>query len=235
MHDPARHPPHARGLLYTELETLLAQMLPFVYSNMIKAVLLLYILAFPFGVAVQLGWFTPALAFVGALIFLSIDRVGAVMESPFVDDEVHGLDLHKRIRRTDKETAALVGVCRSARGVRRVMTLPQASCRYGSGLPWRRTLARGGGSRFEPQSPRTEEGEEARGVAGGRRLEAERGDELRLLEQPVARGVERVEALEQLRHAWQWQAADAPRRGRTRLVSGGGASASGAPPRWGAS
>ena len=117
MHDPARHPPHARGLLYTELETLLAQMLPFVYSNMIKAVLLLYILAFPFGVAVQLGWLTPALAFVGALIFLSIDRVGAVMESPFVDDEVHGLDLHKRIRRTDKETAALVGVWRGEAAV----------------------------------------------------------------------------------------------------------------------
>ena len=103
--------------LYTELETLLAQMLPFVYSNMIKAVLLLYILAFPFGVAVQLGWLTPALAFVGALIFLSIDRVGAVMESPFVDDEVHGLDLHKRIRRTDKETAALVGVWRGESAV----------------------------------------------------------------------------------------------------------------------
>ena len=143
-------------------------------------------------------------------------------------EPLHELDVRDR--------AALVGVCRSARGVRRVMTLPQASRRYGPGLPWSlRTLARGGGSRFEPQSPRTEEGEEPRGVAGGRRLEAERGDELRLLEQPVARGVERVEALEQLRHAWRWQAADAPRRGRTRLVAGGGASASGAPPRWGAS
>jgi hypothetical protein len=36
--------------------------------------------AFPFGVAVELQWTTPAVAFAAALIFLSVDEVGAIME-----------------------------------------------------------------------------------------------------------------------------------------------------------
>ena len=66
-------------------------------------------LSFPFSVAVDLVWFTPAVSFAQALLFLSIDKAGGVMDTPFTSNQWFGLDLEKRVRRSDKETAALVG------------------------------------------------------------------------------------------------------------------------------
>lgn len=101
------------GLLaesFNKLDTLLSQLLPFSFANMTKTVLVVYMASFPFGVATELGWATPAISFAQALLFLSMDRVGAVMDTPFAHSEWFGIDLEKRCRRTDKETAALVGV-----------------------------------------------------------------------------------------------------------------------------
>ena len=93
----------------SELECMLSKLLPFCYANCIKSIILLYISAFPFGVANELGWGTVPAAALCALIFLVIDQVGAVMESPFDTSMTHGIDMQKRIRRTDKELASLVG------------------------------------------------------------------------------------------------------------------------------
>lgn len=95
--------------LHNRLDAMVAQVLPFSYANFIKFVLIVYIASFPFGIAVELRWATPPVAFCAALIFLGIDRVGSVMDTPFVPTEEFGIDLEKRIRRTDKETTALVG------------------------------------------------------------------------------------------------------------------------------
>ena len=95
---------------YNRLERLLSQLLPFSFANMAKGVLLLYMISFPFSIAKELGWATPAVAFAQALLFLAMDTVGAVMDTPFAHSEWFGVDLEKRVRRTDKETAALVGV-----------------------------------------------------------------------------------------------------------------------------
>jgi hypothetical protein len=97
-----------RPVRATLVLAVVAQVLPFCYANFIKFVLVLYVGSFPFSIAVEMQWATPAVAFCAALIFLSIDRVGAVMDTPFADSESFGIDLEKRIRRTDKETSALV-------------------------------------------------------------------------------------------------------------------------------
>ena len=96
----------------SRLDAMVAQNLPFAYANFIKFVLVLYIVSFPFSVAVELQWATPAIAYCAALIFLSIDRVAVVMEMLFADSAHFGLDLEKRIRRTDKETSAIVAAWR---------------------------------------------------------------------------------------------------------------------------
>ena len=100
----------ALGKSFGQLDRLMSQLLPFAFANMAKSVLLVYSLSFPFGVAAELRWATPAVSFAQALLFLSMDKVGSVMDTPFAHDEYFGLDLEKRVRRTDKETAALVGV-----------------------------------------------------------------------------------------------------------------------------
>ena len=45
-----------------------------------------------------------------AMIFLTIDKVGTVMEMPFSDDETHHVDMAKSIRRTDKTLSSLYGL-----------------------------------------------------------------------------------------------------------------------------
>jgi predicted membrane chloride channel (bestrophin family) len=65
---------------FSRLEATLSQLMPFAYAHFIKFVIVLYLLAFPFGVAVSLSWATPLFAWVTATVFLSIDKVGAVME-----------------------------------------------------------------------------------------------------------------------------------------------------------
>lgn len=94
---------------FNRIDTLCSQLLPFAFANMAKTVLFAYMISFPFSVAVDLVWFTPAVCFAQSLLFLTIDKAGSVMDTPFVSSEWFGLDLEKRVRRSDKETAAIVG------------------------------------------------------------------------------------------------------------------------------
>ena len=91
------------------LDVLLQRLLPFSYANLIKFTITFYLLSFPYSIATQLMWFTPFATFGAALVILSMDKVGTLMLLPFASDENHGIDLDKRIRRTDKEFASLLG------------------------------------------------------------------------------------------------------------------------------
>ena len=106
-----------------DLEIMLHRNFPFVYAHMVKTTVTMFLLTVPFGfVAHQQEW-TPISAFFIALVILTIDRVGAIMEMPFTYDEYHSVDMAKQIRRTDKQLASLFGLW-SGRPVRHYNLFP---------------------------------------------------------------------------------------------------------------
>lgn len=97
----------------SRLEMLLGRSLPFVYAHFIKMMISSYLLIFPFSVADSLQWMTPLATLGVSIAILAIDKVSATLLQPFTADMLYGIDLEKRIRRTDKELASLVGVWQS--------------------------------------------------------------------------------------------------------------------------
>lgn len=91
------------------IEILKCSQLPFPYAQYIKLQKHLYTLLFPWGVVSTLGLLTPVASFIISMVFFTIDEIAVELEDPFGAD-ANDLDLEKRVRRIDKETACLMAI-----------------------------------------------------------------------------------------------------------------------------
>jgi ion channel-forming bestrophin family protein len=85
--------------------------LPFAYTLLIHRTTYLFCTLLPFGLAAQLGWFTPLLVAVISYALFGLDALGDELEEPFGRDE-NDLPLESLVRTVEREMLAALGETR---------------------------------------------------------------------------------------------------------------------------
>ncbi len=82
--------------------------LPFAYTLLIHRTTYLFCTLLPFGLAAQLGWFTPLLVAVISYALFGLDALGDELEEPFGREE-NDLPLEALVRTVEREMLAALG------------------------------------------------------------------------------------------------------------------------------
>lgn len=94
--------------IFEEVEHLGATVMPLPYAQIVRLVVLIFILAVPWALARELDVYVLPVGFITAVVFFTIDECASEMETPFGDD-INDVDLDKILRRIDKHTSAQMG------------------------------------------------------------------------------------------------------------------------------
>jgi hypothetical protein len=136
--------------------------MPFPYAQIVKACVLVYCLAAPFGYVGDTKWFTPLANFFLALMLFAVDETGVEIEDPYGKD-VNDVRLKGVMLRLDEETAVAVAD-RHNLPKRLLLSHAETSHRPGGNRRSSQKARNGPNSRWALQ--RNDE-DEARGGGGG--------------------------------------------------------------------
>ena len=92
-----------------ELDYLSFTVLPIAYAQLTRLVSLAFLVILPFCAHVALSYGVIPLSIASNLIYFTVDHCASQMEAPFGDD-LMDVDVHKMLRRIDKNTASLLSL-----------------------------------------------------------------------------------------------------------------------------
>ena len=92
---------------FEDVEHLGTTVLPLPYAQLIRLLVLIYLLELPLATVSAIGWGVVPLCFLANIVYFLIDESSAEMEQPFGTDE-NDIPIEKMIRRIDKHTASQV-------------------------------------------------------------------------------------------------------------------------------